>query len=375
MRILIAVNVDWFFISHRLPVALAAVIAGHDVHIMTQVTDCKHRLESYGFVVHNVNLDRSSGGPIGLIKLFLSYMRVFWTVRPDVVHLVTIKPVLIGGLAGRFSPVGGVVYAVSGLGHVFTESGLFGRLRRLVVKVGYRLILGAKNICVIFQNPTDRSAIESMVNLNPSKVAMIPGSGVDLTDYTFTPAPSGDITIIMAARLLRTKGVAEFVESARIIRKLNSKVRFLLVGAPDPANPATITDRELAAWKAEGVVEQLGHRSDIASLMQLAHIVVLPSYYGEGLPKVLIEAAACGRAVVTTDMPGCRDAIEPEVTGLLVAPRDAAALSNALLELVNDRGRCAEMGRAGRERAELLFDVNEVVKTHLNIYEALSKCT
>lgn len=371
LKLLIVVNVDWFFLSHRLPIALGAKNAGHEVHLATTLTEHREKLKAYGFIVHNLKIDRSSAGLLGLIGLCANFIRIFRTIRPDVVHLVTIKPVLIGGLAARFSAVGGVVYAVSGLGHVFIAQSFAGRIRRGLVGAWYRFILGAKNMRIIFRNPDDRSAIESIADLDPEKVVMIPGSGVDLSEYDYVVPPDGDMTILMAARLLATKGVNEFVEAAGIIKKSYPHVRFLLIGAPDLENPASILESDIEAWKQGSAVEILGHLSDIPALMQQSNIVVLPSYYGEGLPKVLIEAAACGRAVVATDMPGCRDAIEPGVTGILVPPGDTQALVSALLALIENPERCNEMGRAGRTRAESIFDVQAVVKTHLNIYQEL----
>lgn len=371
MKLLIVVNVDWFFLSHRLPVALGALQAGHDVHVATTLTQGREKLENYGFTVHPIEVDRSDAGPIGLLALLWSLSRLYWLIRPDVVHLVTIKPVLLGGLAARFAPVGGVVYAISGLGHVFVASGLLGQIRRAVARGWYRFVLGARNMRIIFQNPDDRQTIESWARLRPEQAVMIPGSGVDLMQYPALPLPEQAIPVVlMAARLLTTKGVREFVGAAQQLRKEGVAVQFWLVGDPDPDNPASVSPDELVAWGQNGDVKVLGHRNDMATLMAQAHMVVLPSYR-EGLPKVLIEAAACGRAVITTDVPGCRDAIVNGETGLLVAAKDAAALSDAIRELLNDPEVCAIMGAAGRKRAEQVFDVRAVVETHLAIYEAL----
>lgn len=373
MRLLVVVNVDWFFLSHRLEVALGALRAGHEVHVATSISQGRVQLEKYGFIVHPLVVDRSGAGPVGLIKLFLAFLRLFWTLRPDVLHLVTIKPVLIGGAAARFSPVRGVVYAISGLGHVFLEYGMFGKLRRKIVGAWYRFVLGAQNMRIIFQNPDDRHEIESVAILRKDQIVMIPGSGVELSEYKMMPLPGGEAVVLMAARLLSTKGVREYVAAAKQLRASGVKAQFLLVGDPDPANPASIPALELDAWGKQGVVELLGHRSDIPSLMAQAHIVVLPSYR-EGLPKVLIEAAACGRAVITTDVPGCRDAIEKDVTGVLVPLKDVASLADAMRRLIEDRPLCQAIGHAGRKRAEKVFDVNVVVRTHLQIYSALGEC-
>lgn len=371
MRIMFVVNIDWFFVSHRLPLALAAMRAGHEVHLATTITLPKGQLESYGFTVHDLVIDRSGFGVWDTLKLFCSFLRLFWRVKPDIAHLVTIKPVLVGGLASRVSPVRGVVFAISGLGHVFIADGLMGRIRRKLVSFWYRLALGKSNKRVIFQNPDDCALIQNAARLPSSCIVTIPGSGVDLSEYAFRPAPSGRTTILMVARLLKTKGVIEFVESARLVVKRHPNVCFLLAGSPDHDNPSSVDDALLEKWKEEGIVSLLGHRSDVSDLMREANIVVLPSYYGEGLPKVLIEAAACGRAVVTTDMPGCRDAIEVGVTGVLVPPKDSEALASALLRLLENPKLYIEMGYAARKRAEAIFDINSVVHTHIKAYEDL----
>ncbi len=371
MKLVMIVNVDWFFLSHRLPVALDALRSGYEVHIVTTLTKGREQLEAYGFKVHEVSMDRSGAGLAGLLVTLYKFIRLFWRIRPDVVHLVTIKPVLLGGLAARVSPVGGVVFAISGLGHVFVDNTFRGRVRKALVGMWYRFILSTRNMRIIFQNPDDRRAIESVAHLDSANVAMIPGSGVDLKEYSYTLPPEGESVVLMAARLLATKGVREYVAAARILSERGIKARFLLVGAPDVGNPASVSESELLNWADEGAVEWLGHRSDLANLMGQAHVVVLPSYYGEGLPKVLIEAAACGRAVVTTDMPGCRDAIEPGVTGLLIPPRSPEAIADAVAELIQDDRQCLDMGLAGRERAEKLFDVQAVGQTHLSIYQSL----
>lgn len=366
------VNVDWFFLSHRLPVALGALRAGHEVHVATSLTQGREKLESYGFIVHPIAVDRSAAGPIELLRLFFSLLTIFWQVRPDVLHLVTIKPILIGGVAARLSPVRGVVYAVSGLGHVFVADGWLGHLRRKLVGAWYRFVLGAQNMRIIFQNPDDRREIESLVPLDPAQVVMIPGSGVDLGLYRPAPVPTGVPVVLMASRLLATKGTREYVAAAQLLRAQGVRAKFLLVGDPDPDNPASIPAVELERWAEAGEVTLLGHQAEMASLMSCAHVVVLPSYR-EGLPKVLIEAAACGRAVVTTDVPGCREAIAPGVTGVLVPPKNARALADAIRSLLSDPKACETMGREGRRRAEQMFDVSVVVRTHLDIYQAVGR--
>ncbi len=373
-KLLFVVNVDWAFLSHRLPIALEALQQDYEVHIATLLTDKLTVLQSHGFVVHPLSMDRSGENLWAIGKTIWQIFRVFKLVKPNVVHLVSIKPVLLGGLAARLARVPAVVVAVPGLGFVFVAKGVKAAIRRWLVSGLYGLTLGHRNLRVIFQNPDDKACLARLVHLSDRNVTMIRGSGADLSQYRVMPLPTGAPVVVLAARLLVDKGVREFVQSANILRErglLAQDARFVIVGQPDLASPTSLHPDELAQWTEEGVVELWGHRTDMPQVMAAAHIVVLPSYYGEGLPKVLIEAAACGRVVVTTNHPGCRDAIEPGVTGVLVPLRDAVALANAIQELLSDPVRCATMGQAGRELAESAFDVRQVVAVHLQIYQEL----
>jgi glycosyltransferase involved in cell wall biosynthesis len=368
--LLFVVNVDWFFLSHRVPIALEAMRQGYQVHIATGLTDKLDELRRNGLVVHPLALDRSSAGLCNAWRTAVQLWQIFRAVRPDVVHLVTIKPVLLGGLVARLAGVPAVVAAVSGLGFVFIARGAKAAVRRWLVGALYRVALGHRNVKVIFQNADDLRSLSKVALLPAAKVAMIRGSGVDLARYARVPPPGGVPVVVLAARLLADKGVLEFVQAARLLRQRGCNARFVLVGTVDRANPASFTDAKVSAWVHDGVVEWLGHRADMPQVLAAAQLVVLASYR-EGLPKVLIEAAACGRAVVTTDVPGCRDAIDPGVTGLLVPVRNVAALANAMETLINDPLRCKVMGDAGRALAEKAFDVRQVAAAHLQIYQEL----
>lgn len=368
--LMFVVNVDWFFLSHRLPIALAALREGYQVHIATGLTDKRAELEGHGLVVHPLALERGSASLGNAWRTGVQIWRVFRSVRPNVVHLVTIKPVLLGGLVARLARVPAVVAAVSGLGFVFTARGVWAALRRVLVGALYRMALGHRNLKVITQNPDDRARLARLAHLPDSQLTLIRGSGVDLTQFRPTPLPPGVPVLLLAGRLLVDKGVREFVQAARLLRQQGVSARFCLVGAPDPANPASLAQAELTQWADEGVLELWGPRADMPAVLASAYAVVLPSYR-EGLPKVLLEAAACGRAVVTTDVPGCRDAIEPNLTGVLVPVRDAVALAEAIKALVSDRVRCQAMGEAGRALAQRAFDVREVVAAHLRLYQEL----
>jgi glycosyltransferase involved in cell wall biosynthesis len=379
LKLLFVVNVDWFFLSHRLPIAIKALEMGYEVHIATGLTTRKDELISYGLVVHPLNINRSSTGLLPALMTFVGIVRVYLTTRPALVHLVTIKPTLFGGIAARLAMIPGVVVAVSGLGFVFVAQGIKAKFRRFFVGLLYRIALGHGNSHIIFQNDNDRDCLVQLAGLDSRIVTTIPGSGVDLDEYSVREVPEGVPIIMLAARLLADKGVREFVDAARTILAIKSTegpvVRFVLVGDIDESNPTSITEGELLRWKAEGIVELWGHQVDMPKVLSQAYIVVLPSYYGEGLPKVLIEAAACGRAVVTTDHPGCREAIENQVSGILVPIRDSDALADAILRLLQDRELGGAMGKAGRRLAERSFGVERVVATHMRIYdELLAKC-
>jgi len=373
-KLLFIVNVDWFFVSHRLPIALKTIEEGYEVHLLCAVTDKAEYLESLGLVVHPFSFSRSGKNIFNEIACVFGLYKQIKNIKPDLVHLVTIKPVLYGGIAARLAKVPGCVSAISGLGSLFVKrAGFYVGLLRNIVLFLYRMAMGHPNQRVIFQNPTDMNMLVAAGGVQQDKVRIIRGSGVDLHDYPVLPEPDGVPVVVMASRLLKDKGVYEFIEAARIVKSRGIKARFQLIGEPDSGNPESVTTDAVQSWQDEGVVECLGFRSDIAKLFAQAHIVILPSYR-EGLPKVLIEAAACGRAVITTDMPGCRDAIEPDISGFLVPARDAEALAQAMVSLIKDDTLRHKMGRAGRDLAEREFGIDKVVAAHLAIYQELILC-
>jgi len=317
-------------------------------------------------------MHRHTINPVTELRSFWEIYRMFRRLKPDIVHLVTIKPVLYGGIAARLARVSSVVFAISGLGYIFSGSSFRSRILNVFVKPLFRFALGHGAQRIIFQNDNDRMTVESLGVDLFGKVEMIQGSGVDLEVYVPVPEPEGPVTVVFPSRLLREKGIVEFVEAARILKRAGSPARFVLVGDAPKGNPSSVAQGLLDAWKAEGVVELWGFRSDMPEVYGRSHIIVLPSYYREGFPKVLIEAAACGRAVVTTDAPGCRDAIRANETGRLVPVRDSAALAEAMRGLIEDKQLRLQMGIAGRKLAERAFSIEEVTRRHLDIYRGLS---
>ncbi|MBO9480329.1 glycosyltransferase [Salinisphaera sp. G21_0] len=371
MKILFIVNAPEFFLSHRLPLALAAREAGYCVQIATGPGPACEQIRELGFVHHQLPLSRSGTNPWLELSCLWALWHLIRRIEPNLLHLVTIKPVLYGGLMARLAGVPAVLVAISGLGSVFVaRGGVVAGLRR-GVQMLYRFALQHPNLKAIFQNPDDKALLTGFGVVREDQAVLIRGSGVDLADYPVKPEPAGIPVVTLAARLLKEKGVLEFVEAARLLKDRGVASHFCLVGTPDPGNPSSVSDKEIEHWRASGLIEPLGYRTDIADVFANANLVVLPSYYGEGLPKVLIEAAATGRAVITTDQPGCRDAIEPNVTGLLVPPRDALALADAIEDLLANSELRQSMGNAGRKLAERDYGIEKVVKAHLQIYQEL----
>jgi glycosyltransferase involved in cell wall biosynthesis len=369
-RLLFVVNTDSFFVSHRLPIALAAIAEGYDVHIATGITDKFNLLQAQGLKVHPLRLVRGGVGLVNALQTLVDLMLIIGRIRPDVVHLVTIKPVLLGGLMARWMRVPALVSAVSGLGYVFMADGHNARARLALVKRVYKLALGHINQVVIFQNPDDRDTLIAATGLSSAKAAMIRGSGVDLGQFSVVPEAEGPPVVLLPARMLADKGVFEFVAAAQLLHAKGLAARFVLAGMVDTANPTSISQAQLDAWVAEGAVEHWGYCTDMPQVLASASVVVLPSYR-EGLPKSLIEAAACGRPVVTTDVPGCRDAITPNVTGVLVPVKNSKSLAAAIELLVENPELRKSMGRAGRELAASSFAIEKIVEQHMAIYKDL----
>lgn len=369
-RLLFVVNDAPFFVSHRLPLAVAARAAGYEVHAAVPAdTPATSRITAAGIAVHHLPLHRSATNPVSEARTVIALVRLYRRLRPDIVHHVTVKPVLYGSMAARLTRVPAVVNAVSGLGYIFLAQGPSAAARRAAVRAAYRVAFRHPRVRTIFQNPDDLEGFTRSGLLPAHSAVLIRGSGVDLREFTATPEQDGRVIVMLPARMLWDKGVGEFVAAARQLNAVGVDARFVLVGESD-LNRAAVPTEQLRAWHDEGTVEWWGRRDDMPATLARAHVVCLPSYR-EGLPKVLLEAAACQRAIVTTDVPGCRDAIENGETGLLVPVRDADALATAIRRLVGDPVLRQRMGRAGRARAERDFSVARVVEATLATYREL----
>lgn len=367
--ILYVVNEPWFFLSHRLPIALAAKKQGYIVHVATKAGEAVSEITALGFIHHEIPLSRSGSGVLGELTSLFAIWRLLINVKPDVVHLVTIKPVLYGGIAARFAPVKKVVAAVSGLGTLFLAQGAKAELKRKLGAGLYRLALRSKKATVILQNPDDKQLLIDLKAVKPEQTVLIRGSGVDLSAYQFCPENlDGKPVVTFAARLLFDKGLVEYVAAIKLLNSKGVEASYQIVGDIDQGNPTSAGEQDIELWRAIPNLSVLGYQKNMAAVFRNSNLVVLPSYR-EGLPKVLIEAAACGRAVITTDVPGCRDAIEVDKTGLLVPVKNAQALANAIEKLVTDFVLRGSMGAAGRQLAEDAFSIEQVIDQHLSIYQ------
>jgi len=375
IHLLFFVNVDWFFISHRLAIAEKALREGYEVTIACRFTEHKAELSAMGFNVVDIPFSRSGGGAKAEINTIKAIKQVIEDVEPSLIHAITIKPVLYTGVALKAVKEDiPFVAAISGLGYVFTANTFRAKVTKLIASVFYKVALSQKFKTVIFQNTSDEAILTRVAKLKRTDKVLIKGSGADLSVYTFKPENQTlPLKVVMACRLLKEKGVYQYIEAARLVKKCHSDVEFLLVGTPDLENPNTVKQTEIEQWVNEGAINYLGHSNDIPGVFSDCNIVCLPSFYGEGVPKVLIEAAACGRAIVTTDNPGCRDAVIEGKTGLTVPVRDSVKLAEALSKLVTDTKLRLEMGKNARSFAEQEFDVDSVVHKHIEIYTNLLK--
>jgi glycosyltransferase involved in cell wall biosynthesis len=374
-KILFVVNTDWFFISHRLPIAIEAIRQGYEVHLAASISsnDNISLLELEGLHVHGLIIDRKSKNPISAIFTIIRLYILFKKIKPDLVHLVTIKPVLFGGLAARLAKIPAIVAAISGLGHIFTEGNRHYFLKKIVTQL-YKRALCHENIKIIFQNIDDKNILIRNSLCTNRQSVLIKGSGVDLVKYQLKPEPKGKMQVIFAARLLKEKGIFEFIEAAKVLHSEKIDCCFLLAGGLDQGNPSSISNNDLISLIKDKNIRYLGYREDMADILSKSNIVVLPSYR-EGLPKVLIEAAACGRAVITTDVPGCRDAIINNETGILVGVKNSIQLAEAIKLLVQNQPLREKLGKNGRLLAENEFDIKDVVQRHLSIYQQLLNVT
>jgi len=375
-KLLFLVTEDWYFCSHRLPIARAARDAGFQVIVATRVQAHGTRITEEEFALHSLPWRRRGDGIRGAARAVAAIARLYRTERPDIVHHIALKPVLFGGLARALAFAGGpdaptIIDAVMGLGSGFSATGLAARLRRSSLGRALRLAVGHSNSRVIVQNPEDGAALTAL-GIEPSRIWLIRGSGIDIQHFTPLPLPKRDaVTVALVSRMLRDKGVLDAVAAIRALRARNLAIELLLAGPTDPDNSGSLSAAALSALAAESGVIWLGAVADVREVWRRATIALLPSTYGEGVPKALLEAAACARPIIATNVPGCREAVRTgeHESGLLVPPRDVNALADAIAVLAADPVRCAVMGRNGRALIETRFAEEIVARETLALYD------
>ena len=367
MVLLFIVTPAHYFLSHRVSLASAAAAAGWDVHVATPPGADAERIRGLGFTTHPIGLSRAIASPVRELRDFVAVVRLCRRLRPALVHAISPKGAVFGGLAARMTGTSAVIMK-GGLGTTAVEGGILNAIARRVIRYGIRAGVSSRATLVV-QNDHERVDLAGSRNAS-TRTTLVQGSGVDCVRFAPRPEPPSPIQIVLPARMLHSKGVGEFVEAARVIAARGIRARFVLAGATDPGNTTGVSERQLRQWNDEGIVDWLGHCDDMPGLLARSHIVCLPSR-GEGLPRALTEAAAAGLPIVTCDVPGCRDVVQHGVNGLLVPPRDARALADALQTLIANAQMRADFGAAGRAAALRRFDERIIIPRMLSIYGSL----
>lgn len=369
-RVLFLVTEDWFFCLHRLALARAVRDQGYDVIVATQVAEHGERITSEGLRLIPIRLSRGGLNPFADLAATGELVDIYMREQPDIVHHVALKPILYGSLAAWISGTPAVINAFAGLGYLFTASGWKTSILRGFFCFLLRHAFAGTRATAIFENLDDYETLRARGIVAAPRSIVIRGAGVDESRFFATPEPSGDPVVLLAGRMLWDKGIGEFVEAARIVRSRNIPARFVLAGRRDPSNPSSISEEQLRDWEAEGLIEWWGERNDMPEVMRESHIFALPSYR-EGLPTAVVEAAACGRPVVATDVPGCREVVQDGENGFLVPVKDPQALAEALIRLLEDTGLRHRMGECGRKMVLDSFTERHVFSQVIGLYRTM----
>ena len=368
---LFLITEDWYFWSHRLDLARAVRNAGYDVCVATQVQDHGKRIEDEGFTLLPIRLLRRNRWPLQEARAIHALIRLYRRVKPDIVHHVAMKPIIYGSWAARIAGVPAVVNAFAGLGHAFIAGSAGTRILRFFLTRALKPALSLRHSRVIFQNEQDAMEMMQEGVVQPTQVAIIRGSGVDVAKFVPGPESAGDALVVLASRMLWNKGVGEFIAAIRLLNAEGIRAKYALVGRVDQENPAHVPEKQLHQWQKEGLVEWWGHREDMPQVLAHAHIVVLPTYYGEGLPKILLEAASCEKPLISTNIRGCSDIVRHGKNGLVVPPKDVPALAQAISTLVQNPALRAQMGACGREIVLKEFSADRISRETLDLYGQL----
>lgn len=373
MKIILFANTEWYLYNFRRTLALALSDAGHDVLLISPTGPYAEKLQALGLRWLPVPMARRSLNPFRELALVLWLRKLMRDEKVDLVHGFTIKGAVYGSVAARLAGVSARVNGIDGLGYVFASNDLKARLLRPLVRAMLRLALDGRNSRLILQNPDDVALFDRANLVESDRVRMIPGAGVDCNRFTAggKRVEDGPLRVLLAARLLWDKGLAEYVAAAQLLKAQGRNIHFLLAGTPDPGNPDSVPEQTVQSWVEKGLIDWLGQVVDMAALLATVHVVALPTAYREGLPTSLIEGAACALPLITTDMPGCREVVSHEVDGLLVPVRNAEALAQAIARLDDDPELAARLGAAARAKVLAQFDEKIVIKRTMAVYQEL----
>jgi len=356
--------------NHRLALAEAVRERGADVSLLAPRDRYAEKLKSAGFQWTEVNLDRKSTDPLTEFRSLVQITRVLRRLKPDLIHNFTLKPVIYGSLASLVLGVPALVNSITGLGYFFSTQGETLAFKRALVRPLLRMALSIGNRTTVFQHQGDLDAYKGMRVVPSSKATIIPGSGIDVDQFRPRPEPEDPVVVLMAGRMLWDKGVAVIADASRMLKNQGNSFRVALVGQPDPGNPSSISETQLRDWEREGVAEWWGYRDDMPDVYGSCHIVVLPSF-AEGVPRVLLEAAAMGKPLIASDLPGCREVISDGENGYLFPAGDARALADSISSLVHDRKLRQKMGEKGRDIVLERF-TNEIINERtVQVYQEL----
>ncbi len=372
-KLLFIVSEDWYFVSHRLHLATAAINDGYEVLLLSRISKHQELINSLGIETIDWPLERSSRNPLLEFKTIYCIVDVIRNFKPDLIHAVAMKPVLYTALSSIFADVNGRVFAFGGLGFIFRSHRIVARVLRLFFVPIFRLLLRGENIRLIIQNKDDRGLLEDYRIVNRKKIRLIRGAGVNTKEFFPKYTPHSDIPlVILPARILWDKGVEDFVICAQRCKKKKVNVRFALIGDPDPHNPECIPDSQLKKWIRQGAIEWWGRQDDMLSIYHKADIVCFPSYH-EGLPKTLLEAASCGLPIVSYDVSGCREVVQDTVNGFLIPFKDRDALFLAVLKLLEDSKLRYEMGKKGRNMILKDFTQEKIAAETISVWNEFLK--
>ena len=369
-KVLFVITEDWFFHSHFLDRAKYIASSGGTVGIATRFSIHEEELRDLGFELFPIDFSRRGLNPITEFITALKIRRIVRRFKPDIAHNIALKPVVTGTFGELLGGQGAVINALVGMGYIFTSTDTRASVVKPILSRILKFLLRSNSVHVVIENPDDLNSLVDEGFVRKSQISLIRGAGVDLIAFPFQPEATGPVVVTMVSRILRDKGVLEFIDSASQLQSKMPEVKFQIVGEPDLGNPSAIQQSEIDSWESLPNVKYLGRRSDIADILKGSHIVCLPSYR-EGLPKSLLEALSSGRPIITSDVPGCREVCEDGVNGLLIPARDSIALSDAIEKLAINPELRQAMGRAGRMRAESEFSSELVCTQTLDLYRRL----